>query len=386
LATRQPGNVLTVASLLSDATYDSAVIQEHYPATSMRAVRVPTLGCVTWQDDMAGSRSVEEFAERMVPETTWFVGANGYHGMCDDDWNLDRTVAFFDHFVRGVDNGFDRSPHVVLVHEAVPNAEVLPPLNGWVTDVGPVVGSTPGWTTTHQAWPVVQPHRLHLGAGGHLLPAPAAAEGSDSYVTPVGTSGSEDSTITGGLHLVWKVPPVPGGALTYSSAPFDDDVELYGPASADLWVSSTAINTDLQVTISELRPDGQEVFVGRGWLRASRRALDPDRSTELRPFQTHQAKDEANLTPGQPTLLRVEVFPFNHVFRAGSALRLTIDAQLAPTGLFTLTPNPIPAQNTIFHGGALASSLVVGVIPGGRAGTPFPRCDTVISEPCRPTR
>ena len=61
-----------------------------------------------------------------------------------------------------------------------------------------------------------------------------------------------------------------------------NDATVIGNASVDLWLKSTAPDTDLQVTITEVRPDGKEMYVQNGWLRASHRALAPD-ATELRP-------------------------------------------------------------------------------------------------------
>ena len=46
-----------------------------------------------------------------------------------------------------------------------------------------------------------------------------------------------------------------------------------GTASVDLWVQSSAKDADLQVVLSEIRPDGKEQFVQAGILRASMRAL-----------------------------------------------------------------------------------------------------------------
>ena len=42
-----------------------------------------------------------------------------------------------------------------------------------------------------------------------------------------------------------------------------------------LWIKSSTPNVDLQVTVTEVRPDGKETFVQNGWLRASERKLDP---------------------------------------------------------------------------------------------------------------
>ena len=54
------------------------------------------------------------------------------------------------------------------------------------------------------------------------------------------------------------------------------------------------------------------------------RKLDDAQSTPLRPFQTHQATDVQPLVPGAATKMRVEMFPFSQVVRAGRRLRLTI--------------------------------------------------------------
>ena len=59
---------------------------------------------------------------------------------------------------------------------------------------------------------------------------------------------------------------------------------MVGSGSADLWIASSETDTDLQVTLTEVRPDGKETYVQSGWLRASKRALDEERSTELQPL------------------------------------------------------------------------------------------------------
>ena len=46
-----------------------------------------------------------------------------------------------------------------------------------------------------------------------------------------------------------------------------------------------AADTDLEVTLTEVRPDGQERYIQSGWLRASHRQLDEAESTPLLPFQ-----------------------------------------------------------------------------------------------------
>lgn len=78
------------------------------------------------------------------------------------------------------------------------------------------------------------------------------------------------------------------------------------------------------VTLSEVRPDVQEMLVQSGWLRASHRALDGMASTPLRPRHLHMAESVEKLVPGKWTGLRIELFPFAHVFRDGSRIRLIV--------------------------------------------------------------
>ena len=77
------------------------------------------------------------------------------------------------------------------------------------------------------------------------------------------------------------------------------DVVIAGPSSLDVYLKSSARDTDLQVTLSEVRPDGNETYVQNGWLRASHRKLDRKRSTALDPFPTHLEQDAAPLPKGR---------------------------------------------------------------------------------------
>jgi len=80
------------------------------------------------------------------------------------------------------------------------------------------------------------------------------------------------------------------------------------------------------VTLSEIRPDGLETYVQSGYLRASHRKLDNDRSTPTRPVQTHLEADAAPLPAGQFVPVRVELYSVAHVFRKGSRLRVSLEA------------------------------------------------------------
>lgn len=126
------------------------------------------------------------------------------------------------------------------------------------------------------------------------------------------------------------------------------------------------------------------MYVQAGWLRASHRKLD-DRSTPTRPFHTHQQQDAEPLTPLKPELMRVEIRPFGHVFRAGSRLRVFIEAPPRTTGNWSFESLPGPAENRVYHDSEHPSALRLETLPGQAAPVGHATCGTVIRQPCRAT-
>jgi putative CocE/NonD family hydrolase len=344
-------------------------------------ITVPAFACQTWQDDEVGSRSTWTLWPRLAPARTWVIAANGYHSMCIYSKSIiDQLVRFFDRFVKGDHNGFDTTPHMQIWHDTT-----------GATD------AEPKWVTTSSTWPpATRTNRLYLGSGAALTAGrPPGAEPADSYVSPTVSAGTEDGVVAGQHNELWKQPGAPDGALAYTTPKLAQAVELLGPASLDLWLKSTATDTDLQATITEVRPDGQEVYIGRGWLRASMRKLDRRASTPTLPVQTDLQSDVRPLVPGKPTSMRFAVFPFDYVFRAGSRIRLVIDSPSQTGGWNFQTVGNTPALtppltlanagvDNILHDAEHPSKLVVGTVAGATAGASYPACDTLLNQPCRP--
>ena len=138
---------------------------------------------------------------------------------------------------------------------------------------------------------------------------------------------------------------------------------MLGSGSVDLWIRSNHDDADVEVTLTEVRPDGMETYVQVGWLRLSQRALRED-ATELRPVKTHREADLQPLNPGEWTFARVEVMPFGHIFRAGSRIRLIVDTpgDSMASWMFNLKnwgdPNVIEIAVDENHQSSLALPLV----------------------------
>ena len=248
------------------------------------------------------------------------------------------------------------------------------------------------WELTFSSWPPreAKATRYFLGPGGALGSKPAKAGGAAYTADP---KARPSKTLPGdGAEDAWKAQPpynwaplAAGKGLGFVSAALTKDVVIAGPSSLDVYLKSSRRDTDLQVTLSEVRPDGNETYIQNGWLRASHRKLDPRQSTALDPFPTHLAQDAARLPKGRFALVRVPIFPVAHAFRAGSRIRVTIQAPGGdrPRWEFATIDNG-RARNTVALGGARASSLVLPVIAGATAkGTPLPGATALRGEPNR---
>lgn len=181
----------------------------------------------------------------------------------------------------------------------------------------------------------------------------------------------------------WEQPDE-GSLLAWTTEPLDDDTMLLGTSRVDLWLESTAEDTDLEVTVTEVRADGTEFLVQSGWQRASMRALDDDLSTDIRPVPTFQEDDIEPLVPGELTEVSVEVFPVAHVFRAGSSIRITIDSPGANRARWKFqTIEEAGAVNTIVtsagHPSRITMPFMAVDAPAGA-----PACPSLRAQPCRP--
>ena len=171
----------------------------------------------------------------------------------------------------------------------------------------------------------------------------------------------------------WRAIP-DGTGVGYITPPLTADTVVVGPGSVDLWIAVVDGDTDIEATISEVRPDGSEIYVQSGWLRASQRALDEAASTELRPVHTNLESDAGlPLDVGELTPVRIELFPFAHPFRAGSQLRLTVDAPGGNRAVWAFDTTISDGETvTVGHGGDTPSRLVLAVVPGVAVPDPAP--------------
>ena len=198
---------------------------------------------------------------------------------------------FFDHFLKGEDNGWDRQPRVLL-NVRHPDEKFEP--------------------RHENEWPVARTQwtKQFLDTAGDALLAEPGAESSKSF------RGFSQG-------------------VTFYGEPVRKTTEISGPVAAKVFVSSSTRDADLFLSLRAYAPNGREaLFQGAseanvplafGWLRASQRKLDAAKSLPYRPWHTHD--EEQPLTPGEVYELDIEIWPTSIVLKPGWRIALTVGGQ-----------------------------------------------------------
>jgi hypothetical protein len=166
-----------------------------------------------------------------------------------------------------------------------------------------------------------------------------------------------------------------GGQVSSPSGPdelelstrFARPTTLAGPVTATLWVSSASPDTELFVQLIDRAPDGTLLYLNRGMLRGSHRAVNAGLSQKTRdgriyrPWRTHGEREL--FTPGQPVRYLLDVFPFGHVFLPGHELVVKVHAPPADDNDWAYVLKTPPGPNTLHFGGRTPSRLMLPIVP-----------------------
>ena len=231
--------------------------------------------------------------EAVASREKWLkIQAGSYFITFIDPKNVAIQRKFFDRYLKGIDNGWEREPKV-SVELREPGERIKRLLTGT------------SWPLAETKWVL-----LHLDGEAKSLSEEPAAACSVQYEAL-------------------------GEGITFSTPPLKGDVEIAGPVKARLWVSSSTHNMDLFVTLRAFDAQGQEITfisaidpkcpISQGWLRVSHRKLDENRSTDFRPVHTHD--EDQKLVPGETYPVDVEVWSTSIALTAGCRLALTVQGK-----------------------------------------------------------
>jgi uncharacterized protein len=152
--------------------------------------------------------------------------------------------------------------------------------------------------------------------------------------------------------------PVEGrnDVLVYSTPVLTQDLEVTGPVKVELFVTSSAVDSDFTAKLVDVWPDGFAQNLTEGIVRGR--------------YRDSQASPMF-LNPGQNYKLTIDVWATSNVFRKGHRLRLEISSSNFPR--FDRNSNngevsasartSVTATNTIFHDTEHPSALILPVVP-----------------------
>jgi hypothetical protein len=260
-------------------------------SADLSLVRTPLLTCANWGGQGIHPRgNFNGYTETPASTPKWLeVHGDSHWSLFSSAYGLDLQKRFFDHFLKGIANDWDRQPRVQL--------NIRHPGERFVR-------------RHENEWPLARTHwtKLYLDAANRALSE-----------QPLSRAGEVEYEALGDGVTFWMPPLVA-------------DTEITGPMAAKLFVSSSTADTDLFLIIRVFDPTGKELtFMGstdpntpiaNGWLRASHRRLDPKRSLPYRPWHPHDCVEP--LTPGAVYECDVEIVASCIVVPAGWKVALTV--------------------------------------------------------------
>ena len=263
-------------------------------------------------------------------------------------------LRWYDHWLKGIDTG--------VLDDA--------PVRYWVMGANE-------WRTAED-WPPpdVEWTSLYLTSWERLRGSPPVPSSVDDLVPP-------DSFVQMPLTHTNRVQ-----SLRYLSEPLAEDLLVAGPASLRLWAAIDQPDTNWFVALKDVGPDPSvrtvregerelpadlhERELTRGWLKASNRALDPERSEPGRPFHKLTRAAAEPVAPGEVTEYEIGLLPTANLFRRSHRICVEIMSMDVPTGVAGATNaeyvpyhicSAATTLHTIYHDTQRPSHLVLPVIP-----------------------
>jgi predicted acyl esterase len=411
-----------LGQIRANSHYRPAVANPLSPITFVHKIHVPTYLACQWTDEQTGGHCADLAQHFTGTGNKWFTFTNGVHADSLDPDTFDRWYDFLElyvarqapHLSPGVKalaptiyqaalgiNGITLPPdpiqQIPTYSAALAAFQRLPSIRVLFDNGagGPAPGDPyPGFEASFARFPIpgTRARSWYLGKGGTMTAAKPAGGAADQFTWNKHALPATDFTGNDSAGGLWAATPdyhwqqnPPGTAASYVTAPLSSNTVVVGGGAVHIWVKASTPSVDLQVTISEVRPDGDETFVQNGWLRASERKLDATQSTLLEPVPSLRAKDVRPLPKGRYAEVTVPLYYEGHVYRRGSRIRLTVSAPggTQPVWGFSKTSPGATASVSIAHSPKFPSRLILPVVPGVNVPTALPPCPGLRGEPCR---
>jgi uncharacterized protein len=349
---------------------------------------IPVLHVTGWYDSwgtqVANLNYVELSKAKKSPQRLligpWVHGGQRLSFAGEAEFGPDAALDFdrlrlrwFDHWLKGVNNGVEREAPVRIFVMGGGDAHKTP-------DGRIFVG---GKWRDEQEWPPARaqavPYYIH--ANGVLAPDRPAAAPPTRYTfdprSPVPTIGGNvssegvlmprgamDQRCRKELWTCADARPLSArnDVLVFQTPPLDRDVEVTGRLIVNLWISSSAPDTDFTAKLIDVYPPNRDFPAG----------VDLNVADSIVRTRYRDSLSKAELmTPGDVYKVSIEMYPTSLVFRRGHRIRLDISSSNFPR--FDVNPNtgePLNenrrwaiAENAVYHDPQRPSHVVLPVIP-----------------------
>ena len=252
-----------------------------------------------------------------------------------DEYN-EEVLRWYDYWLKGMDTGImDEDPIRFFVNGA-------------------------GEWQTEKEWPLARTDwtKMYLRRWNKLSEEPEEAAGKpDAFVQQ-----PPDET----LEL---------SSILFETEKFEENTEMTGPAAIYLYGSIDQVDGNWIISVRDVAPDGKQVELTKGFLKASHREVDEEKSKPYEPYHPHV--NPQPVEPGKVEKYSIGLAPLSNIFKAGHKMRLVIssmdhararDYDLAPESLGrTHSPwhlgSSLTTLHKVFHDEEHPSHLLLPIIP-----------------------
>jgi len=249
-----------------------------------------------------------------------------------------------------------------------------PPVKYWVMGENAWRTAT-DWPPAEVTW-----SKLYLHSWERLRFEPFTDGGRDGYAAP---------------DIFVQMPPTQTRKveqLRFLTEPLAEDMLVAGPIALYLYAAIDQPDTNWIITIKDVGPDtgirsaraGEEELssqlpereVTRGWLKASHRKLDPERSTPSKPWHYLTREAQEPVKPGEVVEYAIEIMATANLFKRGHRICLEVASMDMPTGVNGFSNveyipyhlcSSASTVHKIFHNYAYPSHLLLPIMPASGA-------------------
>jgi putative CocE/NonD family hydrolase len=281
----------------------------------------------------------------------WEHGINSDRRLGDIDFGSDALIDFvgaelrwFDHWLKGINNGVDRDPPVRVF---------LMGANRWIEE-----NEWPIARTNYVKYFLHSKGKANSTSGdGELSRAERAAESADHFrYDPANPVPFVNLFKLGGSTSDYREVEKRPDVLVYTTEPMSEPTRVCGPIKVKLFAASSALDTDWTARFLDVHPDGYAQRLQDGLIRARYR---------------HDNGKQELLKPGETYEYDIDLWAICTELGKGHRVRVEISSSMFPFfarnlntgGDLATETRPVIAQQTVLHDSEHASYLVLPIVP-----------------------